>query len=188
MFVAMQTNLFDKIENKVEDYQENKEIIIEDKDSSHIATTFDKIIDVWGNNVIENKSYKTKNVKLNDSVIKFECNNSLVYLSSNSSACRFFLPFIRGNGKEVGSHAPFITVSAFQGRRSDRNIVKLPVASAVPENPFVFPCNWFFRSYPGNKSDFSGRFKESSSSGSRNSSSKIGLSVLSLRSSSLFSS
>ena len=66
MFVAMQTNLFDKIENKVEDYQENKEIIIEDKDSSHIATTFDKIIDVWGNNVIENKSYKIKNVKLNN--------------------------------------------------------------------------------------------------------------------------
>ena len=47
MFVAMQTNLFDKIEDKVEAYQENKEIIIEDKDSSHIATTFDKIIDVW---------------------------------------------------------------------------------------------------------------------------------------------
>ena len=66
MFVAMQTNLFDKIENKIEDYQENKEIIIEDKDSSHIATTFDKIIDVWGNNVIENKSYKIKNVKLNN--------------------------------------------------------------------------------------------------------------------------
>ena len=68
MFVAMQTNLFDKIENKVEDYQENKEIIIEDKDSSHIATTFDKIIDVWGNNVIENKSYKIKNVKLNNTI------------------------------------------------------------------------------------------------------------------------
>ena len=34
MFIAMQTNLFDKIENKVEDYQENKEIIIEDNDNN----------------------------------------------------------------------------------------------------------------------------------------------------------
>lgn len=66
IFIAMQTNLFDKIENKIEDYQENKEVIIEDKDNSHIATTFDKIIDVWGNNVVENKSYKIKNVKLNN--------------------------------------------------------------------------------------------------------------------------
>lgn len=66
IFVAMQTNLFNKIEDKIEDYQENKEIIIDDKDSSHIATTFEKIIDVWGNNVIENKSYKIKNVKLNN--------------------------------------------------------------------------------------------------------------------------
>lgn len=66
MFVAMQTNLFDKIENKLEDYQENKEIIVEDKDNSHIVTTFDRIIDDWGNNVTENKSYKIKNVKLNN--------------------------------------------------------------------------------------------------------------------------
>lgn len=66
IFIAMQTNLFDKIENKIEDYQENKEVIIEDKDNSHIATTFDKIIDVWGNNVVKNKSYKIKNVKLNN--------------------------------------------------------------------------------------------------------------------------
>ena len=66
MFVAMQTNLFDKIEKKVEDHQENKEVIIEDKDNNHIVTTFDKIIDDWGNNVTENKSYKIKNVKLNN--------------------------------------------------------------------------------------------------------------------------
>lgn len=66
MFVAIKMNLFDKIENKVEDYQDNKEVIIEDKDNNHIVTTFDKIIDDWGNNVAENKSYKIKNVKLNN--------------------------------------------------------------------------------------------------------------------------
>lgn len=66
MSVAIQTNLFYKIKNKVKEYQENKEVIVEDKDNKHIVTTFDKIIDDWGDNVFENKSYKIKNVKLNN--------------------------------------------------------------------------------------------------------------------------
>lgn len=60
MFVAENTNLFYKIKKKVEDFKDSKEVIVEDKDNNHIVTTFDKILNDWGNNVTENKSYKNK--------------------------------------------------------------------------------------------------------------------------------
>lgn len=66
MFVAIQINLFDKIEEKIDEYKENKEIIIKDNDKNHIVTTFDNIIDDWGNKITEDKAYKIKNVKLNN--------------------------------------------------------------------------------------------------------------------------
>lgn len=66
MFIAVQINLFDKIEKEVDEYQENNEVIIEDNDNSHTVTTFNQIIDDWGNDVTKNKSYKIQNVKLNN--------------------------------------------------------------------------------------------------------------------------
>lgn len=64
IFIAMQTNLFYKIKTKYQDYQDNKEVQVDDKDSSHIVSTFDKIINDWGNDVTKNKSFKIQNVKL----------------------------------------------------------------------------------------------------------------------------
>ena len=64
IFIAMQTNLFYKIKTKYQDYQDNKEVQVDDKDNSHIVTTFDKIINDWGNDVTKNKSFKIQNVKL----------------------------------------------------------------------------------------------------------------------------
>lgn len=64
IFIAMQTNLFYKIKTKYQDYQDNKEVQVDDNDSSHIVTTFDQIINDWGNDVTKNKSFKIRNVKL----------------------------------------------------------------------------------------------------------------------------
>ena len=64
IFIAMQTNLFYKIKTKYQDYQDNKEVQVDDKDNNHIVTTFDKIINDWGNDVTKNKSFKIQNVKL----------------------------------------------------------------------------------------------------------------------------
>lgn len=66
IFIAIQTSLFDKVEKEVNEYPENNEVIIEDNDNSHIATTFNRIIDDWGTDITKNKSYKIPNVKLND--------------------------------------------------------------------------------------------------------------------------
>lgn len=81
----MQINLFDKIEEKIEEYNENKEIVIKDKDDNYIVTTFDNIIEDWGNNIIENKSYKIKNVKLKNITatlyIDYTINNNIGTIS-----------------------------------------------------------------------------------------------------------
>lgn len=63
-FIALQINLFDSFKKNVDNYNENRNIIIEDNDNSHVITTFDKLIDDWGNNPLENKKFKIKNVKL----------------------------------------------------------------------------------------------------------------------------
>ena len=63
---ALQTGLFNKTIEEKEELQENEEIVIEDKDNKHTVTTFNNIINDWNNNITENKSYKIKNVKLNN--------------------------------------------------------------------------------------------------------------------------
>ncbi len=68
-FIGDNTGLFDKIKNtanEIKENIENKDKIIEDKDTVHIVTTFDNFIKDWGNDITKNKSYKIKNVKLNN--------------------------------------------------------------------------------------------------------------------------
>ena len=64
--VEMYLDLAAIIEEKTNEIKENKQIIVEDNDDSHKITTFNKIINDWGNKVEENKSYKIQNVKLNN--------------------------------------------------------------------------------------------------------------------------
>ena len=69
LFVGKATNLFDKVEDKVNEFKEtqaNKEKTIKDSDNTHVITTFDNIISDWGNDITKNKSYKIQNVKLNN--------------------------------------------------------------------------------------------------------------------------
>ena len=67
IFISVQINLFDKIKEQVKNYQENKEVVIEDNDidNNYILTTFDKIINDWGNKITENKSYKIQSFRFN---------------------------------------------------------------------------------------------------------------------------
>ena len=68
-FIGNATGLFDKIEDKIDDIKENiknRDKTIEDKDTTHVVTTFDKFIKDWGNDITKNKAYKIKNIKLNN--------------------------------------------------------------------------------------------------------------------------
>lgn len=73
IFIVIKTgligNIIKNIDTRNETYNNNnnnnnKEVVIKDEDTSHIVTSFDKVIDDFGNNVLENKYYKIQNVKI----------------------------------------------------------------------------------------------------------------------------
>lgn len=72
IFIVIKTGLIGSIIKNIDTRNEtynnnnnnNKEVVIKDEDTSHIVTSFDKVVDDFGNNVLENKYYKIQNVKI----------------------------------------------------------------------------------------------------------------------------
>lgn len=67
IFIVIKTGLIGSIIKNIDvrnGTYNNKEVVIKDEDTSHIVTSFDKVVDDFGNNVLENKYYKIQNVKI----------------------------------------------------------------------------------------------------------------------------